>query len=95
MLQGYVWQSIMIRDRIENYTRGWFIGNFEPSLYKTEAVEIAVKSYLKGDFEEKHFHKIATEFTLIIAGKVQMNSKTYSAGDIIQIDKYDSTDFLI
>ena len=38
--------------------KGWFIGNFEPSLFKTNDVEIGVKKYQQGDFENFHFHKI-------------------------------------
>ena len=48
--------------------KGWFVGNFEPSLYKTNEVEVAVKRYTVGDKEDAHFHKIATEFTLILNG---------------------------
>ena len=59
--------------RLEDMVKGWFVGNFEPSLIKTNDVEVAVKSYNKGDYEEKHYHKIATELTVIIQGRVKMN----------------------
>ena len=73
---------------------GWFIGNFEPSLHKTNDCEVAVKRYKKGDYEQAHFHKIATEYTVIISGKVSMNGKVYSAGDIIIMEPGEATDFL-
>lgn len=73
--------------------KGWFIGNFEPSLLKTNAVEVALKRYKKGDYEEAHYHKIATEFTVIVSGRVRMNGKEYREGDIIVIEPNDSTDF--
>lgn len=79
--------------KLDEMTKGWFIGNFEPSLYKTNDVEVAVKSYKKGDREERHYHKIATEFTLILSGKVRMNGVIYVANDIIRIDPMESTDF--
>lgn len=79
--------------RIEEMTKGWFIGNFEPSLLKTNAVEVALKKYKKGDYEKAHYHKIATEFTVIVSGKVRMNGKEYIEGDIIVIEPNDSTDF--
>jgi len=72
---------------------GWFIGNFEPSLLKTNDCEVAVKSYNKGDYEVAHYHKIATEYTVIIAGRVKMNGIEYSAGDIIVMEPNESTDF--
>lgn len=72
---------------------GWFIGNFDPSLFKTNACEVAVKQYKKGDKEGKHFHKIATEYTVIIKGKVRMFNEIYSEGDIVVVEPGDATDF--
>lgn len=72
---------------------GWFIGNFDPSLFKTNACEVAVKQYKKGDKEGKHFHKIATEYTVIIKGRVRMFNEIYSEGDIVVVEPGDATDF--
>jgi quercetin dioxygenase-like cupin family protein len=74
-------------------TKGWFIGNFEPSLYKTEDFEVAVKTYQKGDYEASHYHKRAVEYTVIISGRARMNGVEYSAGDIIVMEAGESTDF--
>lgn len=79
--------------RLEDMTKGWFIGDFEPSLFKTRAVEVAVKSYRAGEYEPSHFHKIATEFTVIISGAVEMNGVPYAAGDIVVVEPGESTDF--
>ena len=73
--------------------KGWIVGNFEPSLYKTDDVEVAVKEYKAGDKEQKHYHKVATEITVIVAGHVLMNGLTYSTGDIITIEPGEATDF--
>ena len=80
-------------DKLGRMTSGWFVGNFEPTLLKTSDVEVAVKSYKKGDFEEKHYHKIATEITVIISGQVKMNGNIFSVGDIIVIKPNEATDF--
>ncbi|OCG61276.1 hypothetical protein A9G42_03910 [Gilliamella sp. Nev6-6] len=79
--------------KLDDMTKGWFIGNFEPSIYKTNDVEVAVKKYNKGDYEEEHYHKIATEYTVILSGKVRMNGIEYSSGDIIVIEPREATDF--
>jgi len=71
--------------KLEDMVKGWFIGAFNPTLYSTSDVEVAVKKYKKGDHEESHYHKIATEFTVIISGEVEMNGTRYSDGDIIKI----------
>jgi len=79
--------------KLKDMTKGWFIGNFNPSLFKTNAAEVAVKTYAKGDYEEKHYHKIATEYTVIISGSVKMNGIKYGPGDIIVMEPGESTDF--
>ena len=79
--------------QINKITKGWFVGNFEPTLYKTNDVEVAVKEYKAGDFEGKHFHKIATEITVVISGVVLMNGIEYKAGDIIIIEPNEVADF--
>lgn len=83
----------MKKSNIKNMVKGWFIGNFEPTLYKTNDCEVAVKYYKKGDRENAHYHKIATEFTYIISGKVKMNGIEYTAGDIVVMEPGDITDF--
>ena len=79
--------------RLEDMVKGWFVGNFEPSLLKTNDVEVAVKSYNKGDYEEKHYHKIATEITVVTSGRVKMNGVEYNKGDIIIIEPMEEADF--
>lgn len=79
--------------RLEDMIKGWFVGNFEPTLIKTNDVEVAVKTYRKGDYEARHYHKVATEITVIIAGKVRMNGMEYVQGDIIVMEPEDATDF--
>ena len=44
--------------KLDDMIKGWFVGNFEPTLLKTNDVEVAVKRYKKGDYEDRHYHKI-------------------------------------
>ena len=83
----------MTLSNLNEMTKGWFIGNFEPSLLKTNDVEVAVKSYKKCDKESKHFHKIATEFTVILSGKVRMFDKEFEKDSIIKIEPNEATAF--
>ncbi len=73
--------------------KGWFVGNFDPTLIRTNDVEVAVKEYLKGDREDRHYHKISTEITVISGGRVRMNGIEYVKGDIVVIEPNQSTDF--
>jgi len=80
-------------DKLDSMFKGWFVGNFEPTVLSTNDVEVGVKKYTKGDSEESHFHKIATEITLILEGEVMMNGEIYKSGDILTIFPGHSTDF--
>lgn len=84
----------MKTSHLKDMVKGWFVGNFTPTLYKTNDVEVAVKYYKSGEYENHHFHKIATEITVITAGEVKMKGVTYKAGDIIVIEPNEATDFL-
>ena len=79
--------------KLETMIRGWFVGNFEPTAFKTDACEVGCKTYLAGEKEERHFHRIATEVTLILNGRVRMNGVEKSTGDIVIIEPLVSTDF--
>jgi quercetin dioxygenase-like cupin family protein len=70
---------------ISDYIGGWFIGNFEPTLHKTESFEVAVKHYYCGQVEKPHYHKFAVEFTVIIGGTAKINDIIYKDGDIVKI----------
>ena len=48
-------------DNLNNMKKGWFIGDFEPSILKTNNVEVAVKHYLRDEEESAHYHKVSKE----------------------------------
>lgn len=83
----------MKKFRLDDMTRGWFVGDFAPTALQTEAAEVAVKTYESGASEARHMHKVAPEVTLILHGKARMNDTVYEAGDIVVIDPGESTDF--
>jgi ethanolamine utilization protein EutQ (cupin superfamily) len=83
----------MKKFQLNQMTKGWFVGDFSPTIVKTQAVEVGIKQYQKNEYEETHHHKVATEITVILTGKVRMNGELYSAGDIIVIEPGEATDF--
>ena len=82
------------RHRLEGFTKGWFVGNFSPTLIASDAAEVAVKIYQAGEKEGAHHHKVATELTAIISGRVKMSGEEFGAGDIVKIHPGQSTDFM-
>lgn len=79
--------------KLDDMFKGWFVGNFEPTVYNTGQCEVAVKYYQAGDKEPAHYHQVATEITVIVSGKVCMGGTVYSAGDIVTIAPGETTDF--
>lgn len=84
----------MLREKLDSMVRGWFVGNFTPTLYQTNDVEVAIQTYKAGTLEEWHYHKIATEITVIISGEAEMNKQKFAAGDIVVMEPGEGTDFL-
>ena len=74
-------------------TKGWFIGDFDDSVLKTKAFECAVKHYKQGDKEDSHYHKVATEYTVVSCGIVSFNGIQYYQGDIVEVEPNESISF--
>lgn len=85
----------MTKHRLESMKGGWFVGDFDPVVLRTTECEVACKHYCAGDKEPRHVHKVATEVTLIVHGRVTMNGVEHSAGDIIRLEPGDATDFCV
>jgi hypothetical protein len=83
----------MDKNNLNNLVRGWFVGGFEPTVFKTVDVEVAVQRFKKGDKEASHCHKIATEITVIVSGKAKMKGLVLTEGDIVRIEPGEYTDF--
>jgi hypothetical protein len=82
----------MEKNNLKNMVKGWFCGKIEPCVLNTD-FEVAIKRYSAGFQEEKHVHKISTEITVIVSGKVIMNGIEYVENDIITIPPGIATDF--
>lgn len=82
-LVGTSWYHIVKkRERIENFKKGWFIGNFEPSLLNSRDFEVALQFHPKGFVGEKHYHARSIEYNLIVKGKVNICGEEMNKGDI-------------
>ena len=79
-------------ENIKNMYRGWFIGNFEPSVYKTEEFEVGILYHPKGEKWPKHFHKEAVEINVLISGKMIINNELLLSGSIFVIEKNEIAD---
>ena len=72
-------------DKIKDFNGGWFVGNFEPSIFKTNLFEVCYKRHFKDEKWPKHYHKIATEINYLINGSMIIQGVELSKGDIFTI----------
>ena len=84
----------MQRFQLNAMKGGWFVGDFALVALRTPAAEVGCKQYAAGDAEPRHVHRVATETTLIVSGRVRMAGFYYGAGDIIRLEPGEATDFL-
>lgn len=84
----------MENSHLNEMVKGWFVGAFEPALLTSKDFEVAVKRYKAGESEPKHFHKLATEITVVVSGKVKMCDQTWDEGSIIKLAPGEATSFL-
>jgi len=83
----------MKKYRLDSFTKGWFIGDFEPNIFRTKDFEVMVRYYATGDKEAKHVHKVADEITVIVSGKFKMNGEIFGPGDICHLSPGEPADF--
>ena len=67
---------------MDDMKAGWFIGDFNPSVFKTKDFEIGYKCHSKGEKWPTHYHKIATEINYLIAGSMTIQKQHLTKGDI-------------
>jgi hypothetical protein len=71
---------------LDEMTKGWFIGDFEPSILRTKDFEVGVVFRPKGLKETPHYHAIATEYNLVISGSFILNGILMKPGVIFILE---------
>lgn len=86
----------MILSNVKNYKNGWFIGDFDPAVFKTKNCEVGIHEYKKGFIGKDHFHLLSKEYNFIISGKLISNGIELNKGDIFIFSESEisSTEFL-
>ena len=79
-------------DRLERMIGGWFVGNFDPSAFKTDSVEVSYKIHPKGEEWDIHYHEYVTEVNLLVRGKMILHKKELGPGDIFTLEPFEVAD---
>ena len=77
--------------KFSEYRGGWIVGDFEPSLFKTDANDIGVLYCKKGDKGDGHLHKKHVEYNVILNGSVLIEDKILDTGDIFIYEPTDKS----
>ena len=67
---------------IKKMFKGWFIGNFKPSAFKTKTFEVSYKIHKRNEKWDYHYHKKATEINLVIKGRMKIRNKIIKKNQI-------------
>jgi quercetin dioxygenase-like cupin family protein len=68
--------------KIEDFVGGWLVGDFSPSLFKRDNIEVGLKVIPEGFIDAAHFHKRTTEYNYVISGKMLLeNGEEVNAGE--------------
>jgi dTDP-glucose pyrophosphorylase len=84
-MNGYVRQNKTWQ--LTNFVRGWFIGNFEPNIVKTDKYEVALLSHCKGEKWDFHYHRLADEINFLVEGRMLINERVVEKGSLFIIQK--------
>lgn len=79
-------------EKLDNMTRGWFIGDFEPSVLRTKDFEAGIAHHKKGELWPAHYHAIATEYNVLVSGKVSICNEIIEPGTVFVIDPMEVAD---
>jgi len=72
----------MIQANIADFKSGWFVGDFEPSIFKNPFFEVAHHKHTKGQETFSHYHKVTNELNYIVSGELKVSGKFMQSGDM-------------
>lgn len=84
-MDGYVRQNK--KWSLSDFIGGWFIGNFEPNIFKTEKYEVALITHCKDEKWDFHYHKLADEVNFLLEGRMLINERLIERGSLFVIQK--------
>lgn len=73
-------------NKLSDMWRGWFIGDFDPSVLKTKHFEVGVLTHPKGEQWAAHYHPVGTEYNVLLEGSMKVCDTELKQGDIFVIN---------
>ena len=86
----------MKQSNINKFNGWWFVGDFDPSIFKNPFFEVAHHKHEKGCDTFPHYHKVTQELNYIIKGELMVSGKHLKTGDmwIYEANEISDVEFL-
>ena len=78
--------------KLSDMHRGWFIGDFEPAVMRTPLFEVGVLTHRKGEAWPAHYHRVATEYNVLLEGSMRIAGEVITVGDIFWFEPEEVAD---
>jgi hypothetical protein len=73
---------------------GWYVGMFKPHLILSKELEVGIKSISADTSPDYHYHKVKTEYTILLSGLIRLESTNsyVKPGAVIILYPYEKND---
>jgi choline kinase len=71
----------------ENMVRGWFIGDFLPSILRTQEFEVGFGDHFVNQKWPYHIHDDMEEYNYVLEGSLQLSGIDYHTGDFFMFER--------
>lgn len=72
---------------LNEFTKGWFIGNFTPSLVQTPFIEVGIVKHKQAEYWPVHKHIASDEVNVLLEGSMTLNKIPLYKNHIFKINK--------
>lgn len=71
---------------------GWLVGQFSPSLVHSKEIEVGFKCIKKGTLADSHYHKLKTEYTILLSGKLRVGDTILTPPSCVVLEPHFEND---
>ena len=73
---------------LNDFFKGWLVGKFSPVLFEAD-IEVGIARHTKGEYHQDHYHKLSTEYNIVVEGQVKINEQIFGPDDIFILYPYE------
>ena len=77
--------------KLSDFHRGWIIGDFTPSIFRTSDFEVCVTHHQKDEPTVSHYHARSKEYNIVLEGEIWVSGKALKKGDIFVYEENENS----